>query len=226
MGAWDGLRVLVTAGGTREPIDAVRFVGNRSSGRMGFALAAAAADRGASVTVVAANVGLPRDPRVEYVEVRTAAELHRASEAAFPSCDVLLMAAAVADFRPVDPAQDKLKKSGRDELVVRMEPTEDVLSALSAARRPGQVLVGFAAETGAGALEHGRGKLARKGLDAVVVNDVAAPGIGFEGGENEVTVLTADGEHHVGRSAKSAVASAILGVVDRIRETTTLGPAR
>ncbi len=225
-GSWGGLRVLVTAGGTREPIDAVRFVGNRSSGRMGFALASAAADRGARVTVVAANVGLPRDLRVRYVDVSTAAELQGACETAFPECDVLLMAAAVADFRPVDPVANKLKKSGRADLVIHMEPTDDVLSGLSATRRPGQVLVGFAAETGAGALEHGRGKLARKGLDAVVVNDVAAPGIGFEGGENEVTILTADGEHHVGRSAKSAVASAILSVVERMREKTGAGPAR
>ncbi|MBA2347351.1 MAG: bifunctional phosphopantothenoylcysteine decarboxylase/phosphopantothenate--cysteine ligase CoaBC [Solirubrobacterales bacterium] len=225
-GPWDGLHVLVTAGGTREPIDAVRYVGNRSSGRMGFALAAAAADRGARVTVVAANVALPRDPRVAYLDVTTAAELQVACEEAFASCDVLLMAAAVADFRPTEPAANKLKKSGRAELLVRMEPTADVLSGLSAARRPGQVLVGFAAETGAGALDYGRQKLARKRLDAVVVNDVAAPGIGFEGGENEVTVLTAAGEHHVARSAKSEVASAILSVVERMRETTTAGPAQ
>lgn len=221
---WEGLHVLVTAGGTREPIDAVRYVGNRSSGRMGFALASAAADRGARVTVVAANVALARDPRVDYLDVTTAAELQAACGAAFPRSDVLLMAAAVADFRPAEPAADKLKKAGRAELVLRMEPTEDVLSGLSAARRPGQLLVGFAAETGVGALEHGRRKLSRKGLDAVVVNDVAAPGIGFEGGENEVTVLTADGEHHVARAAKSEVASAILSVVERMRETTAAGP--
>jgi len=220
-GPWDGLRVLVTAGGTREPIDAVRFVGNRSSGRMGFALAAAAADRGAQVTVVAANVGLPRDPRVRYLDVETAAELQAACVAKFPACDVLLMAAAVADFRPAAPAADKLKKDGRTELVVRMEPTPDVLTALAATRAPGQTLVGFAAETGAGAVASGREKLRRKGLDAVVVNDVAGEGIGFDAGENKVTVVTADAEQHVPRSAKRDVAFAILSVVDRMRDGST-----
>ena len=214
---WDGLRVLVTAGGTREPIDAVRYVGNRSSGRMGFALAEEAAALGADVTVVAANVALPRHPRVSYVDVETAAELDAACRAAFASCDVLLMAAAVADFRPAAAAGHKLKKAGRDELVVAMEPTPDVLSGLAAERAPGQVLVGFAAETGSGALAYGREKLARKGLDAVVVNDVAAPGIGFETRENEVTVITADSEQHVPRGAKADVARVILSAVDRLR---------
>lgn len=215
-GPLDGLKVLVTAGGTREPIDAVRFVGNRSSGRMGFALASVAARLGADVTVVAANVALPRDPRVTYVDVQTAAELHAACEAAFDDADVLLMSAAVADFRPRDVAGAKLKKDGRDELVVAMEPTTDVLKALSARRRPGQVLVGFAAETGPGALEYGRGKLERKGLDAVVVNDVARPGIGFDTADNEVTVLTRAGDTHVPRAAKDDVARAILDVVQHL----------
>jgi phosphopantothenoylcysteine decarboxylase/phosphopantothenate--cysteine ligase len=214
---WDGLRVLVTAGGTREPIDAVRYVGNRSSGRMGFALAEEAAALGADVTVVAANVALPRHPRVSYVDVETAAELEAACRAAFASCDVLLMAAAVADFRPAEAAGHKLKKAGRDELVVAMEPTPDVLSGLAAERAPGQVLVGFAAEIGSGALAHGREKLARKGLDAVVVNDVGAPGIGFETRENEVTVITADSEQLVPRGAKADVARVILSAVDRLR---------
>ncbi len=218
---WRGTRVLVTAGGTREPIDAVRFVGNRSSGRMGFALAAAAADRGADVTVVAANVGLERDPRVRYVDVETAAQLEAACGAAFPASDLLLMAAAVADFRPAEPASAKLKKTGRDELVVRMEPTPDVLSGLAARRTPGQLLVGFAAETGAGAVAYGRAKLERKGLDAVVVNDVAGAGIGFDTADNEVTLVTADGEEHVPRAEKAAVAEAILGLVDRLRARAT-----
>ena len=218
---WDGLRVLVSAGGTREPIDAVRFVGNRSSGRMGFALAAAAADRGAVVTVVAANVALPRDPRVTYVDVETAAELDDACRAAFPDCALLLMAAAVADFRPAEPTAEKLKKSGRAELVVTMEPTRDVLAGLSEMRAPGQILVGFAAETGPGAVAHGREKLARKALDAVVVNDVAGSGIGFDTPDNEVTLVTATGEQHIPRSAKADVASAILSLVDRMRNGST-----
>ncbi len=220
-GPWEGMRALVTAGGTREPIDAVRFVGNRSSGRMGFALAAAAADRGAQVTVVAANVSLPRDPRVRYLDVETTAELEIACRAEFPACDVLLMAAAVADFRPATPAAGKLKKAGRTELVVAMEPTPDVLTGLAATRAPGQTLVGFAAETGAGAVASGREKLQRKGLDAVVVNDVAGEGIGFDVGENEVTLVTADAEEHVERSAKRDVAFAILSVVDRMRDGST-----
>ncbi|MCW2998062.1 MAG: coaBC [Solirubrobacterales bacterium] len=216
-GPWDGRRVLVTAGGTREPIDAVRFVGNRSSGRMGFALATAAAALGADVTVVAANVALPRDPAIRYVDVSTAAELQAACAAEFPACHVLLMTAAVADFRPVDAAPVKLKKAGRDALRITMEPTPDVLTGLAAARTAGQTLVGFAAETGDGAVAYGRDKLARKGLDAVVVNDVAQPGIGFDTADNEVTIVTAAGEEHVARAGKDAIAAAILRTVDTLR---------
>ena len=165
--------MLVTAGGTREPIDAVRFVGNRSSGRMGFALAGEAAALGAAVTVIAANVALPRDARVTYVDVETAAELQAACAAAFPAADVLLMAAAVADFRPARSFAGKLKKATEERMRVELERTPDILSGLAAARRPGQTIVGFAAEHGEGALDYGREKLARKGLDAVVVNDVS-----------------------------------------------------
>jgi len=221
--SWSGLRVLVTAGGTREPIDAVRFVGNRSSGRMGFALAAEAARRGADVTVVAANVGLEREPGVRYVDVESAGELAAACERRFEDCDVLFMAAAVADYRPADPRADKIKKAdaGR-ELSLRLVRTTDVLSTLAARRRPGQVLVGFAAETGDQALEHGRDKLARKQLDAVVLNDVGSPGIGFDSPENEVTVLTAGGERHVPRASKAEVARAVLDAVLSHRSSTTL----
>src|SRR5687768_326045 len=176
-----GLRVLVTAGGTREPIDAVRYVGNRSSGRMGFALADAAAALGADVTVIAANVGLSRRPGIRYVDVATAAELQAAAEAEFPRADVLLMAAAVADFRPAAAEPGKIKKAGRPELTLSLEPTADVLATLAARRRPGQTLVGFAAEHGEDAVAYGRAKLERKGLDAVVVNDISRPDIGFEG---------------------------------------------
>ncbi len=214
---WDGLRVLVTAGGTREPIDAVRFVGNRSSGRMGFAIADAAAGLGAQVTVIAANVALPRSPSVGYVDVVTAAELQQACETAFADCDVLVMTAAVADFRPADPASGKLKKDGRRELSIDLEPTADVLSALAARRRPGQTLVGFAAEHGAGAIAYGRDKLTRKGLDAIVVNDVGAPGVGFDALENEVTILTASGEQHVPRASKPQIAAAILDAIGALR---------
>ncbi|HEY8582617.1 MAG TPA: bifunctional phosphopantothenoylcysteine decarboxylase/phosphopantothenate--cysteine ligase CoaBC [Capillimicrobium sp.] len=217
-GPMEGLRVLVSAGGTREPIDAVRYVGNRSSGRMGFALADEAAARGADVTVVAANVALPRNPRATTVDVETAAELQAACEQAFPDCDVLLMAAAVADFRPARAAGRKLKKDDLgDALTVDLERTPDVLAGLSAQRRPGQTLVGFAAETGAGAVDYGRRKLEGKGLDAVVVNDVAAPGRGFDVPTNEVTIITAAGEHHVALASKPEVAAAILDAVMALR---------
>ncbi|MTD43146.1 bifunctional phosphopantothenoylcysteine decarboxylase/phosphopantothenate--cysteine ligase CoaBC [Conexibacter sp. W3-3-2] len=223
-GPWDGLRVLVTAGGTREPIDSVRYVGNRSSGRMGFALADAAAARGAVVTVVAANVTLPRNPAVRYLDVETAAQLADACAGAFAQTDVLLMAAAVADFRPVGPADHKIKKTGRGELTVEMEATVDVLASLSGTRRDGQVLVGFAAEHGDGALAYGRDKLERKGLDAIVVNDISRPDIGFDTPENEVTVITRTGDQPIAKADKAAVADAILAVVDRLRDAAVRTP--
>jgi phosphopantothenoylcysteine decarboxylase/phosphopantothenate--cysteine ligase len=219
----DGLKVLVTAGGTREPIDAVRYVGNRSSGRMGFALAEEAARRGADVTVVTANVALPRRPGIRYVDVETAADLAAACATEFDRCDLLLMAAAVADYRPAEPRTDKIKKTDAGgELQLRLERTDDVLSALAARRRDGQLIVGFAAEAGDRALEYGRAKLAHKNLDAVVVNDVAAPGVGFDAAENEVTILTADQERHVPRTTKAEVAAAILDTVLSHRSSTTL----
>ena len=224
-GPWDGLKVLVTAGGTREPIDAVRYVGNRSSGRMGYAVAEEAAALGAQVTVIAANVALARHPRVRYVEVETAAQLRDACAAEFGACDVLVMSAAVADFRPAAAVDGKVKKTGRDELALVLEPTEDVLSGLAAERRAGQTLVGFAAEHGAGAVEYGRDKLTRKGLDAVVVNDVSRPGIGFDTTENEVTIVTASGDEHVPRATKAEVARAILATVVRLRAGAGAGRA-
>jgi phosphopantothenoylcysteine decarboxylase/phosphopantothenate--cysteine ligase len=213
-GSLDGLKVLVTAGGTREPIDAVRYVGNRSSGKMGWALAEQAARRGANVTVVAANVSLPRAPGIEYVDVGTAAELGAACAERFPSSDVLLMAAAVADYRPASARADKIKKTEAGEtLALALERTDDVLSGLAARRRPGQLLIGFAAESGDGALAYARDKLERKGLDAVVVNDVSRPGIAFDAPDNEVTIVTAEGEQHVPQASKAAVAGAILDSV-------------
>jgi phosphopantothenoylcysteine decarboxylase / phosphopantothenate---cysteine ligase len=221
-GTWVGVRVLVTAGGTREPIDAVRYVGNRSSGRMGYALAAQAAARGADVTVIAANVALPSPPGVEVEEVGTAAELKEACDRRFEHCDVLLMAAAVADFRPAAPAESKLKKDAGAP-TIELEPTEDVLAGLGTHRRPGQILVGFAAEHGEAAVEYGRGKLHRKGLDAVVVNDVSGPGIGFDAADNEVTILTRDGKlTRVERVRKEEVARRILDEIERLRESKEL----
>ncbi len=218
---WSGLHVLVSAGGTREPIDAVRYVGNRSSGRMGFALAAEAAARGARVTVVAANVAsaaLPRAPGVTVIDVQTAAQLQAACQERFDGCDVLLMAAAVADFRPARAAEGKLSKDAvGPELVVAMERTADVLAGLADRRRPGQTLVGFAAQTGDDALADGRRKLVAKGLDAVVVNDVSQPGAGFDVPTNEVTIVTAGGDQHVALASKAEVARAVLDAVTALR---------
>src|SRR4051794_23977862 len=213
-GQLDGAHVLVPAGGTREPIDAVRFVGNRSSGRMGFALAEEAQRRGATVTVIAANVSIPRTPGIEYLDVGTAAELAAACSERFDACDVLLMAAAVADYRPAEARAGKIKKDQTGgELNLSLVRTTDVLSSLADRRRPGQLIVGFAAEHGEGALAYGREKLARKKLDAIVVNDIGGGGIGFESTDNEVWIVTADEERHVPKASKGRVAAAIVDAV-------------
>ncbi len=212
---WDGRKVLVTAGGTREPIDAVRFIGNRSSGRMGFALAEAAAARGADVTVIAANVDLPRHAKITYIEVENAAQLEQAAQSQFPSCDLLLMAAAVADFTAAKPIAGKLKKEGRGELELTLTATTDVLAELGAVRSEAQTLVGFAAEYGANALEVGRRKLSDKSLDLLVINDVSPADIGFESSSNEVTIVTASGDQHVPKADKASIANEILDAVDR-----------
>ncbi len=217
-GPWDGLRVVVTAGGTREAIDPVRFIGNRSSGRMGFALAAAAARRGADVTLVAANVSLPTPAGVERVDVTSAAELAAAAQAAFESCHVLLMAAAVADFRPAETAESKIVREGSGGMRLELEATDDVLAGLSGRRRPGQTLIGFAAEHGGDFVARARGKLERKGLDAIVVNDVSDAAIGFESAENAVTIVDREGERELARASKDEIAEAILARVGELRE--------
>lgn len=220
-GAWDGLRVLVTAGGTREAIDSVRYIGNRSSGRMGLALADAARRRGAAVTLVAANVSLPAPPGVERVDVESAADLAAATRAAFGDADVVLMAAAVADFRPAGPAAGKIAREGSGGLELRLEQTEDVIAALAAERREGQTIVAFAAEHGAEAIERARSKLLRKGVDAVVFNDVSRPEIGFDSEANEVTIVERESEHHVPLAPKADVAAAILDRVAALRGART-----
>jgi phosphopantothenoylcysteine decarboxylase/phosphopantothenate--cysteine ligase len=217
-GPWDGLNVLVTAGGTREPIDSVRFIGNRSSGRMGVALAAAAARRSASVTLIAANVSLPTPPGVERTDVGSAADLASATGDAFADCHVLLMAAAVADFRPSATDPGKLTREGSDRLTLELEATDDVLASLAARRVAGQTLIGFAAEHGGDFVERARGKLERKGLDAIVVNDVSDPAIGFDSADNEVTVIDPDGAERLQRGDKAGVAEAILDRVESLRE--------
>jgi phosphopantothenoylcysteine decarboxylase / phosphopantothenate---cysteine ligase len=224
-GGWAGVHVLVTAGGTREPIDSVRFLGNSSSGRMGFALAAAAKARGARVTLVAANVSLPDPAGVAVRRVATADELREACEQAFPACDVLLMAAAVADFRPSTRAAGKIAKTGRKRLELELERTTDVLATLAAHRRDGQVIVGFAAEHGERGVEAAREKLTAKRLDAIVVNDISRGDIGFDSEHNEVTILTANGQRGaespsavlLPRAPKAAIAQQILDAVEHLR---------
>ncbi|HLT16905.1 MAG TPA: bifunctional phosphopantothenoylcysteine decarboxylase/phosphopantothenate--cysteine ligase CoaBC [Acidimicrobiales bacterium] len=211
-----GLRVLVTAGGTREPIDPVRFIGNRSSGKQGHAVAAEAASRGADVTLVTTTApqGLPSG--VEVVRVDTAAEMEAAVLARADGADVVVMAAAVADFRPVAVADRKLKKAdGAPEIV--LEPTTDILAALGKRRRAGQTIVGFAAETD-DLRANAADKLARKGIDLIVANDVSAPGVGFEHDTNAVVILdAAGGATEIPLSDKRAIARSILDAVIQTR---------
>jgi phosphopantothenoylcysteine decarboxylase/phosphopantothenate--cysteine ligase len=213
-GPWDGLRVMVTAGGTREPIDAVRFIGNRSSGRMGMALAAAAQRRGAEVTIVAANVSLPEPAGVKRIDVETTAELAYETVERFETQHMLLMAAAPADFR-TEPITGKIKR--QDSLNLNLQPTEDILAAISSNRGENQIVVGFAAEHGGDAVGGARDKLARKGADLIVLNDVSDPSIGFESTENAVTLVTAADEIEVPKAGKDAVAEAILDRVESLR---------
>ncbi len=210
-----GLRVLVTAGGTREPIDPVRFLGNRSSGRQGHALADEAAARGAEVTLVT-TTGLPVGPDVRVVGVTTADEMHRAVVEHADRADVVVMAAAVADFTPVAPAASKLKKADGVPLV-ELRPTVDILAELGRDRREGRTVVGFAAETD-DVEQHARSKIESKGADLLVVNDVSAAGVGFEHETNEVRILDrSGGVRHVPLTSKSKVAGAVLDAVVEIR---------
>jgi phosphopantothenoylcysteine decarboxylase/phosphopantothenate--cysteine ligase len=219
-GALADTRVLVTAGGTREAIDPVRFIGNRSSGRMGGALAHAAAARGAAVTLIAANVGLPTGPGIERIDVVSTAELAAAAAVEFERADILIMAAAVADFRPATVHQGKLVRASGDGapgLQLDLVPTEDVLAGLASRRRDGQLLVGFAAEHGGDFVGRARGKLEAKGLDAIVVNDVSDSSIGFEADANEVTLVLAGTETPLARGSKVEVAESILDGLIRLR---------
>ena len=211
-----GRHIVVSAGGTREPVDPVRYLGNRSSGRQGYALAATAAERGATVTVVAANVDLPDPAGVEVVRVETAEQLQQAVHAAATGADVVVMAAAVADFRPAAPAAHKVKKADLESISLELSRNPDVLSELVAGRQTGQLIVGFAAETGDAEhswLEHGRAKLAAKGCDLLVVNDVS-DGRAFGTEDNGAVVLGADGsEVVVDNGPKHTLANAVWDIV-------------
>jgi phosphopantothenoylcysteine decarboxylase/phosphopantothenate--cysteine ligase len=210
-----GKQVLVSAGGTREPMDAVRYVGNRSSGRMGVALAAEARRRGAHVTLLGANLAVPAPPGVELVETPTAADLEREALARGGDADVVVMAAAVADYRPAESLAAKRPKDG-GVWTVELEPTVDVLALLGERRLPGQVLVGFAADHGEQGLARAREKRVRKNADFFVFNDVSRADIGFDSADNEVTLVSAAGDRPVAKAPKDEIASAILDEVERL----------
>ena len=209
-----GRRVVVSAGGTREPLDGVRFLGNRSSGHMGVALAEEARRRGAEVTLLAANLAVPPPVGIAVVDTPTAADLEREALAR-ADADVIVMAAAVADYRPGEPLDAKRPKE-RAPWTLELEPTSDVLGALGAGRRPDQVLVGFAAEIGERGLERAREKRLAKSADLVVFNDVSRADIGFDASDNEVVVLSEAGERHVGKAPKREIAAAVLDEVERL----------
>jgi phosphopantothenoylcysteine decarboxylase / phosphopantothenate---cysteine ligase len=206
-----GRRVLVTAGGTREPLDAVRFLGNRSSGRMGSALAAEAHRRGAKVTLVASNLSVPAPVGVDVVDAPTAEDVARETLAR-RDADVVVMAAAVADYRPAQADEEKRLKDDRP-WTVTLEPTTDVLRELGASRTNGQLLIGFAADRGERGLERAREKLGNKRVDLIVFNDVSREDIGFDAADNEVVLVSEDGERRIEKAAKERIAAAILDEV-------------
>ena len=210
-----GARVLVSAGGTREPLDAVRFLGNRSSGRMGVALAAEARRRGANVTLLASNLAVPAPAGVDVVDTPTAADVEREARNRASDADVVVMAAAVADYRPSQRIEGKRAKT-EAAWTIELEPTVDVLAALGEQERNGQVLVGFGAETGEASLDRKRRMLTDKNVDLVVYNDVSVPGIGFDAADNEVTLLTQAGERELLRASKEEIAAGIVDEVERL----------
>ena len=210
----EGKRVLVSAGGTREPLDAVRFLGNRSSGRMGVALAEEARLRGAEVTLVAANLSVPPPGKVELVQAPTAVELER-EVLARSDADVVLMAAAVADYRPAEQSSGKRPKNEQP-WTVTLEPTGDILAQLGARRRNGQVLIGFAADHGETGLARAREKLDAKRSDLIVFNDVSREDIGFDAAENEVVLVSAAGERRIRKAPKERIASEILDEIVKL----------
>lgn len=216
----EGVSVLVSAGGTREPIDGVRYIGNRSSGRMGRALAIEAQARGAEVVLVEANPNESPPRGIERITVETTAEMSEALRSRFPGSDLLLMAAAPADFRPVDRPEGKLgRESGVRKIAI--EPTEDILAGLTVGRRGDQFVVGFAAEWGREGEERARAKLKQKGADLIVLNDVSDPGIGFDSTENEVVLVSEGESRHLPRASKEEVARRILDTVSGMREQST-----
>jgi len=215
-----GETVLITAGGTREALDPVRFLGNRSSGKMGYALARAAQERGARVILISAPTALAVPAGCEVVPVVSASEMRAAVMQYLPQATVVIGAAAVSDFRPVTLATEKLRRSGP--MTIQLEPTEDILAEVGLRRAPSTVLIAFAAETDSeNAVENGREKLLRKGADAIVVNDVSLPGLGFDSESNAATLLTLEGAVELPPMSKFALAGRILDRLVELRAATS-----
>ena len=210
-----GKRLLVTAGPTRESLDPVRYITNRSSGRMGYAIAIAAARRGAQVTLVSGPVNLPRPTGVELIAVETTQQMHDAALNVFPGCDAAILAAAPADYRPAEAAPQKLKKQGGQGLTLDLVQTPDIAAALGGIKTTAQRLVIFAAETG-NLVEYASGKLARKGADLAVANDVTQEGAGFDVDTNRVTLVSAEGYEELPLMSKMEVAGAILNRLEKL----------
>jgi phosphopantothenoylcysteine decarboxylase/phosphopantothenate--cysteine ligase len=209
-----GETVLVTAGGTREALDPVRYIGNRSSGKMGYALADAAQSRGAKVILISGPSALHPPARTEIVRVTTAEEMRKAVLELMVEATLIIKAAAVADYRPVNVSDQKLKRSGP--MTLELAPTEDILAEVTKQRRPGQLIVGFAAET-QNAMENGRAKLLRKGADAIVVNDVSGEGVGIDADRNAATFLTASTSIELPEMTKRRLADRILDEIVALR---------
>jgi len=211
-----GRTVTVTGGGTREALDTVRYIGNRSSGRMGVALAQAARRRGADVTLIGANLSVAPPPGIEVVRVESTTEL-AAATSAHASADVVIMAAAVSDYRPTIMTREKRRKDGAN-WSIELEQTDDILAELGCGRRPDQVLVGFAADAGESGLEAARAKRTAKGVNLMVFNDVSRDDIGFDSDHNAIVIIGPNGEEQVTRRTKDACAEAILDRVSALVE--------
>jgi len=209
-----GETVLVTAGGTREALDPVRYIGNRSSGKMGYALADAAQSRGAKVILISGPSALHPPARCEVVRVTTAAEMQKAVLELMVEATMIIKAAAVADYRPVNVSEQKLKRSGP--MTLELAPTEDILTEVTRQRRPGQLIIGFAAET-QNSMENGRAKLLRKGADAIVVNDVSGEGVGIDSDRNAATFLTPSTSIELPEMTKRKLADRILDEISALR---------
>ena len=214
-----GETVLATAGGTREAIDPVRYLGNRSSGKMGYALAEAAVARGARVILVSGITQLAPPPGVEFIQVTSSEEMRTAVLGRLPEATIVIKAAAVSDYRPKAPAAQKIKR--REPIQLDLEPTADILAEVAATRAPGTLVVGFAAET-EDLMQHGRDKLLRKGADALVLNDVAQPGIGFDSDRNAATFLTRDTAIELPEMSKRDLADRILDEVRALRRPASI----